>query len=94
MSKYEVLYILEGAASDDDKVALIDRFSTLITTLKGNIIAIDKWGMKKFSYPIDYKNEGYYVLMTFEAPSDVPAELERQMKNTDNVVRYMVVNKD
>ncbi|NCA66937.1 MAG: 30S ribosomal protein S6 [Clostridia bacterium] len=93
MNKYEVLYILEGAASDDAKAALIERFSTLVTSLNGTIVAIDKWGTKRFAYPIDFKNEGYYVLMSFEAPADVPAELERQMKNTDNVVRYLVARK-
>lgn len=93
MNKYEVLYILEGTASDDTKAALIEKFSNLVTSLNGAIVAIDKWGTKKFAYPIDYKNEGYYVLMTFEAPADVPAELERQMKNTDDVVRYLVARK-
>lgn len=93
MNKYEVLYILESAATDDAKAALIERFSNLILSLNGTITAIDKWGTKKYAYPIDYKNEGYYVLMTFEAPADAPAELERQMKNTDDVVRYLVTRK-
>ncbi len=93
MNKYEVLYILESATSEDAKAALIERFSNLILSLNGTITTIDKWGTKKYAYPIDYKNEGYYVLMTFEAPGDAPLELERQMKNTDDVVRYLVARK-
>ena len=44
------------------------------------------------AYPIQYLNDGYYVLMTFEADPTLPAELERNYKISDDVLRYMVVN--
>ena len=93
MNKYEVLYILQGDASEDANVACADKFAALIADLGGSVTTVDKWGMKKFAYPINYKTEGYYVLMIFEAASSVPAELERQMRNDENVVRYMVTKK-
>ena len=93
MSKYEVLYILNGEATDDVKTACADKFATLIADLGGSVTTVDKWGMRKFAYPIDYKTEGYYILMNFESAPTVPAELERQMRNDENVVRYMVTKK-
>ena len=93
MNKYEVLYILNGEATDEVKTACADKFAALIADLGGAVSTVDKWGMKKFAYPINYKTEGYYVLMNFEAESTVPAELERQMRNDENVVRYMVTKK-
>ena len=93
MNKYEVLYILQGDASEDVKNACADKFAALIADLGGAVSTVDKWGMKKFAYPINYKTEGYYVLMNFEAEPAVPAELERQMRNDEIVVRFMVTKK-
>ena len=93
MNKYEVLYILNGDATDDVKNATADKFSQLIADNGGTVTTVDKWGMKKYAYPINYKTEGYYVLMNFESEPTLPAELERQMRNDENVVRYMVTRK-
>ena len=49
--------------------------------------------MKKFAYKIDFKTEGYYVLMNFEAPADVVKEMNNLMHITDFVVRQMFVRK-
>lgn len=91
MNKYEVLYILVNEIEDDAKAQLIEKFSTAVTNLGGTIDKVDKWGTKRLAYPINFKNDGYYVLMTFTANSDVPKELDRLMKITDNVVRHMII---
>ena len=93
MNKYEVLYILIGEATDDVKNATVDKFAQLVADNGGTVTTVDKWGMKKFAYPINYKTEGYYVLMNFDADPALPAELERQMRNDENVVRFMVTKK-
>ena len=79
--------------ADEVKAAAADKFSALITDLGGAVSTVDKWGMRKFAYPINYKTEGYYVLMNFESAPEVPAELERQMRNDENVVRFLVTRK-
>ena len=93
MNKYEVLYIIDASADDATKEAQIAKYSDLVTAAGGTVDAIDKWGIKKFAYPMEFKNEGYYVLMTFTAPADLPAEMERQMRISDAVIRYMVIRK-
>lgn len=93
MNKYEILYILDNDIDDEKKAALVDRFAELIKSLGGEVESVDKWGTKRFAYPIDYKNDGYYVLMNFSAESTVPTEIDRQMKNTDSVIRQMIIRK-
>ncbi len=93
MNKYEVLYILEAALADEEKEALISKFSEMVTAAGGEVENVDKWGIKKYAYPINFKNEGYYVLMNFTANSEFPKELDRVMRITDGVVRNMVVKK-
>ncbi|MDR2634911.1 MAG: 30S ribosomal protein S6 [Clostridiales bacterium] len=94
MNKYEILYIIKNDVDDERKSALADKFADLVTTLGGTVDGVDKWGTKKFAYPINFMNEGYYVLMNFTAAPTVPAELDRQMKIIDDIVRQMIVRKD
>ena len=93
MNKYEVLYILDAKVDGVAKDALIEKFSELVKANGGEVESVDKWGEKKLAYPIDYKTEGYYVLMNFTAAPEFPQELERQMRIADEVLRYMVIKK-
>ena len=79
MNKYEILYIIDNDVDDNEKAALVDRFSDLVVKLGGTVDGIDKWGTRKYAYPINDKNEGYYVLMNFTAGAAAPAEIDRQM---------------
>ena len=93
MNKYEVLYIIDASIDDAAKEAQIAKYSDLVTANGGSVEAIDKWGIKKFAYPMEFKNEGYYVLMTFTAPAELPTEMERQMRIADAIIRYLVIRK-
>ena len=93
MNKYEVLYILTASLADEEKENLINKFADLVTNAGGEVLSIDKWGLRKLAYPIDYKNEGYYVLMNFTANAELPKEMERVMRIADEVMRYMVIRK-
>lgn len=90
MNKYQLLFIIDNDIEDEAKDAVIDKFSNLIAELGGTVGMLDKWGNRKYAYPINFKNEGYYVLMQFEATPDVPAEVDRQMRINDNVVRQLI----
>ena len=67
MTKYEMLYIIDASLADEAKEAIIKKFESLVTDNGGVVEQIDRWGVKKLQYPINYKTEGYYVLMNFEA---------------------------
>lgn len=91
MNKYEVLYILNAEQDDETLAAQADKFSALVTANGGEVEKVDKWGRRRLAYPINFKNEGYYVLMNFSSGSELPMELERNFRISDEVVRYMVV---
>lgn len=93
MNSYEMLYILDNDLSDEMKEKLVNKFNDVITKANGTIDTVDKWGTKKLAYNINYKSEGYYVLINFKSDSDLPNELERVLRITDGVVRFIVLKK-
>lgn len=89
MNKYEILYILNASLSDEEITAQTEKYAEIVTKAGGEVEKVDKWGVKRFTYPINFKNEGFYVLMTYTAPADLPKEVERQMSISDAVYRFM-----
>lgn len=90
MAKYEMLYLLNNDLSDEDKDAKIAKFEKIVNSMGGNVTSSDKWGTKKLAYPIKFKNEAYYVLMTFEADGKVVEELKRIAGIDADVVRRLI----
>ena len=90
MAKYELLYLLNNDSTEEVKAAEIAKYEEIVKTMGGVVVSTDKWGTKKTAYPINYKNEAYYVLMTFEAESNVLNELERVARIDSEVIRRMV----
>ena len=93
MTKYEMLYILDANLSDEAKEAIIAKFEGLVTGNGGIIEKTDRWGVKKLQYPINYKSEGYYVLMTFEAAKTLVEELKRVAGITDGIIRRLITKR-
>ena len=91
MNQYEVMYVIDSALEDGASVELINRFSELVKKNGGEIDRVDEWGKRRLAYAINYKTEGYYVLMYIKAPSELPRELERNLQIADSVLRYLVV---
>ncbi len=93
MNKYEMLYIIQNDVDDEVKNKIVEKYSKLVESLNGTVESVDKWGTKKYAYKINFKSEGYYVLMDFTADDTVPQELSRQLGNDENVVREMIIRK-
>lgn len=92
MIKYETLYIISTKAEEAVREELIAKFKGVVEAA-GGTAEVNKWGVRKLAYKIDFQTEGYYVLMTYTAPAEIPAELERQMRISDNVMRFMTTKK-
>ena len=93
MKTYEMLYVLDAAISDEAKEKLVAKFEAIVSDDGGKVVSTDKWGVKKLAYPINYKHDGYYVLMTFEAESAVVDELDRVAGLSTEVLRRMITKK-
>ena len=90
MRAYEVMYIIRPNVEEEQCNAIIEKFNAIIQANGGEVVKTENMGKKKLAYEIDKVREGNYVLVTFNGPSELPAELERNMKIADEVMRYMV----
>ena len=89
-NSYETLYIINAALAEDAIKALVEKFTALIAQ-HGEVTEVNEWGKRRLAYPINDRNEGYYVQCTFESESDFPNELERIFGITDGIERSIVV---
>ena len=90
MTKYEMLYILDASLSDEAKDGIIKKIEDLVSSNGGVVEKTDRWGLKKLQYPINYKSEGFYVLMTFEAAKTLVVEIKRIIGITDGIIRRLI----
>ena len=90
MTKYEMLYLLNNDSTEEVKAAEIAKYEEIVTKAGGVIVSTDKWGAKKTAYPIKFKNEAYFVLMTFEAEANVLNELDRVAGIDSEMLRRMI----
>lgn len=88
--KYEMLYLIDTSIAEEAREALITKFEDTVKNLGGTVVSTDKWGVKKTAYPINYKSEAFYVLMTFEADGSAIKELDRIAGITDGIMRRMI----
>ena len=92
MNKYESVVIINPNVEETALKALIERFSTLINT-DGKVEQVNELGKKKLAYEIKKNKEGYYVVYDFEAKPSLIAELERNYRISDEVIKFIVVKK-
>ncbi|MBF1151959.1 MAG: 30S ribosomal protein S6 [[Eubacterium] sulci] len=93
MINYEVMFIIDPTLEDEKKDAAVERVKSVIAA-EGEVGNVDVWGLRKLAYPIQKKNEGYYVVIDFKAEPTLPAELDRRLKISEDFMRHIIVNKD
>lgn len=94
MNRYELLTIISANITDEEKENVVNKYSTMMQADGGKLINVNKWGVKKLAYPINYKKEGYYVLYEFEAKAQVPAKISALMNIDENVLRSLCLKKE
>ena len=90
MQKYESMVVISTKQDEEAIKGLVEKFSSLISA-NGTLVSVDEWGKKKLAYMINKETEGYYVLYTFEAKPEFPAELSRRLKITEGLLRSMII---
>ncbi|MFH1080168.1 MAG: 30S ribosomal protein S6 [Pseudomonadota bacterium] len=94
MRRYETVMIVPVDLPDDEITGSIDRYRSIITNHKGLVIKVEKWGKRKLAYEIKKHNKGFYMLVDFAGQSATVAELERNLKIDDQILKFMTVKKD
>lgn len=93
INKYETIFVLDAMLEEEAINSLSEKFQKLIAD-NGTVESVDVWGKRKLAYPIDFKTEGYYVLVNFASNPEFPKELERIYGITDGVMRFITVRKE
>ncbi|MFL0270239.1 30S ribosomal protein S6 [Candidatus Clostridium radicumherbarum] len=91
MRKYETIFILHPSLDEEAVKANVEKFKGVIENGGGVIDNVDFWGKRKLAYEIAKVNEGFYTLVNFSAEADLPKELDRVFRISDNVIRHIIV---
>jgi len=91
LTTYETIFVLDPALEDHGVQKEIQKVEELIAGRQGKIVKTEKWGLKKFAYPIKKKLQGFYTLIYFEGDGNIPSELERSYKLNESCLRYLTV---
>lgn len=92
--EYELIYILQPNVDDAGITAVSERISQLVSDQGGQILESELWGRRQLAYPINNHFEGIYRIERLELEPAKTKELERVLRFTDNIIRYMVIRTD
>ena len=91
MRDYELIVIISPDVAEENISSTIDKVSDFITSRGGAITDVDHWGKRKLAYPINRFREGNYVLSRFKFSPELTAELEANLKISEDILRHMLV---
>jgi small subunit ribosomal protein S6 len=88
------MYILQPTLSAEEQTALVDRYNDLITSMEGSVEKTDRWERRQLAYELKGFKDGYNVVVNFQGSAALVAEIDRQMKITEPILRHMVIRRD
>ncbi len=94
MNKYELALVVSARLDDESRAAVVEKAKGYIERTGAVMGEADEWGKKRLAYEIQHEREGFYYFIPFEAEPSAPAEIERQVRIMDHVLRYLVVRTD
>ena len=94
MRHYEVMVILDPSLEERTVAPALDQFLTVVKTDGGSVEKVDIWGRRRLSYEIAKKTEGIYAVIDLQATPEAVAELDRQLKLNESVLRTKVIRPD
>jgi len=94
MRIYEELFIIKPDAPDEEVDQVIEQMTGVVTSAGGTIDKVDKWGKRRLAYRVDKYREGYYALIQFSSGPETVKELERRLRVTDSVIKFLTVRID
>jgi small subunit ribosomal protein S6 len=94
LHQYEMMYIVRPELDEETVAAAIAKVSGLVTTNGGEVTKADPWGRRRLAYPIKQCHDGQYVLMQFKLDPKTLAEVERSLRISEEVIRYLVIRLD
>ncbi len=94
LQNYELMVIFTPVLAEDDFKTAQKKYTDFISANGGKIVHEDAWGLRGLAYPIAKKTTGIYLVVEYQAPSNVNAKLEVQMNRDENILRHMITRLD
>ena len=91
---YETTFIVSPETGEDIQKTFLEKVKTIISNHSGSVVAVEDWGKRKFAYPINGEVRGYYHHIAFAGDNKLVAELERNMRINESVLRFLTVKLD
>jgi small subunit ribosomal protein S6 len=91
MRKFETLLLLSPELSTDARTVILDAFKAIIEREGGKVLLEDAWGMRDLAYPVKKQMRGFYVRLEYAGPGTLIAELERNIRITEGVFKFLTV---
>ncbi|WP_147821084.1 30S ribosomal protein S6 [Salidesulfovibrio onnuriiensis] len=91
MANYETLLLLSPELGEDGRKEIMEKLAGVISSESGEIVEVDEWGMRTLSYPVQKQTRGYYIRLVYSGPGPIVAELERNIRITDGIFKFMTV---
>ena len=93
MTQYETAFLISPNLEEEETEKVITQMAEVISEKKGKMINEDRWGKRRLAYPIKKFEEAFYVFFHYEGDPEIPLELERRFKQTEEVLRYLTMKK-
>lgn len=94
MKNYEIMFILSTQLTDEEKQEKVKFVEETLAKSEAAEIKTEVWGERKLAYPIKKKENGYYVLTTFQIDGIKLAEVEARLNIEESILKYMIVKND
>jgi len=91
MRKFETLLLLSPELAADAREGVLSTPTGVVERVEGNVLEMDHWGMRDLAYPVQKQMRGYYVRMEYSMPNSGVAELERIIRITDGIFKFVTV---
>ncbi|WP_027722804.1 30S ribosomal protein S6 [Maridesulfovibrio zosterae] len=94
LRKYEALVLLSPELASDSRKEIVEGLIAIIDREGGKMDEVDDWGSRQLAYPVQNQTRGYYVRLVFDAPGQLVAELERNIRITEGIFKFVTVKLD
>lgn len=91
VNNYETLLLLSPELAEDGRNEIIENLSGIVEKGDGKVAEVDDWGIRTLAYPVRKQTRGYYVRLVYDAPGELVAELERNIRISDDIYKFVTV---
>ena len=94
MKAYELMLLTDSSLDEEARAAVLEKAKGVMTSDGGTVDEVDDWGKRSLAYEIDDRTDAEYAVFQFHSTADAVAELDRVLRITDPVIRFMIVRRE